>query len=82
MAAALAELRERLAEIHDLERTLSVLGWDQRTMMPPKGAQARGEASATLSGIVHERFASDEIGRLLDRLASVENDLDYDSDDA
>ena len=69
MAAALAELRTRLAEIQDLERTLGVLGWDRRTMMPPKGSDARAEASATLSGIVHERFTSDEIGRLLDQLA-------------
>ena len=67
MSDALADLKQRLAEIYDLERALGVLGWDQRTMMPPKGAAARSEASATLSGLVHERFVSDEIGRLLER---------------
>ena len=82
MNAALADLKQRLAEIHDLERTLGVLGWDQRTMMPPKGAAARAEASATLSGLVHERFASDEIGRLLERAAPLEEELGHDSDDA
>src|SRR5688500_9135227 len=82
MSEALSELRQRLAEIHDLERALAVLGWDQRTMMPPRGAPARAEALATLGGIVHERFVDDETGRLLDRLAPLEESLEYDSDDA
>ena len=51
-------------------------------MMPPKGAAARAEASATLSGVIHERFISDEIGRLLDQVASLETELGHDSDDA
>jgi carboxypeptidase Taq len=81
-AAALAELKRRLAEIHDLERTLGVLSWDQRTTMPAKGAPARAEALATLGGIVHERFVSDEIGRLLERAEADGDGLEYDSDDA
>ena len=64
------------------ERALGVMGWDQRTMMPPKGAAARAEAAATLSGVIHERFISDEIGRLLDQVASLETELGHDSDDA
>jgi carboxypeptidase Taq len=79
---ALADLKQRLAEIFDLERALGVMGWDQRTMMPPKGAAARAEAAATLSGVIHERFISDEIGRLLDQVASLETELGHDSDDA
>ena len=51
-------------------------------MMPPQGAAARSEVSATLSGVAHERFTADEIGRLLDELAPLEAELDYDSDDA
>ena len=51
-------------------------------MMPPKGAAARAEASATLSGVIHERFISDEIGRLLDEVAPLETELGHDSDDA
>ena len=35
-----------------------------------------------LSGIAHERFTADEVGRLLDELATLEAELDYDSDDA
>ena len=82
MNQALADLKQHLAEIYDLERALGVLGWDQRTMMPPQGAAARAEASATLSGVIHERFISDEIGRLLDKVASLETELGHDSDDA
>jgi carboxypeptidase Taq len=82
VTGALAELKRHLAEIHDLERTLGVLSWDQRTTMPAKGAPARAEALATLGGIVHERFVSDEIGRLLEQGEAAAAGLDYDSDDA
>jgi len=82
MNDALTELKLRLAEIHDLEKTLSVLSWDQRTTMPAKGAPARAEALATLGGIVHERFVDDELGRLLERAEPLAAQLEYDSDDA
>ncbi|MGH3072680.1 MAG: carboxypeptidase M32 [Gaiellaceae bacterium] len=82
MNDALADLKQRLAEIYDIEKAVAVVGWDQRTMMPPQGAPARAEVSATLSGLAHERFVSDEIGRLLDRLAPLEEELGFDSDDA
>ena len=82
MSSTLAELKQRLAEVYDLERGLGVLLWDQRTMMPPKGAAARAEASATLAGLAHERLIADDIGGLLDELAPLEDELEYDSDDA
>ncbi len=82
MTGALTDLREALAELHDLERALGVLNWDQRTFMPSRGAEARGEAMATLGGLVHERFVWDEIGRLLDAAEPAVSGPDYDSDDA
>ena len=82
MSTALTDLKQRLAEVYDLEKAAAIAGWDQRTMMPPQGAAARSEVSATLSGIAHERFIADEVGRLLEELAPVEAELDYDSDDA
>ncbi len=82
MDANLRALRERLAEISDLYRTLSVLAWDQKVTMPPGGHPARAEAMATVGRIAHERFVDDEIGRLLERLRPLEESLDYDSDDA
>jgi carboxypeptidase Taq len=78
----LRALRERLAEISDLSRTLGVLAWDQKVTMPPGGHPARAEAMATLGRIAHERFVDDEIGRLLELLRPLEESLEYDSDDA
>jgi carboxypeptidase Taq len=59
-----------------------VLGWEQRVSMPPLGTAARADQLATLGRIAHERFTDPEIGRLLDRLAPLEESLPYDSDDA
>jgi carboxypeptidase Taq len=80
--AALRTLRERLAEISDIYRSMGVLGWDQRVTMPPGGNPARAEALATLGRIAHEKFTDVEIGALLDKLQPHEESLDPDSDDA
>jgi carboxypeptidase Taq len=82
MHASFDELKNRLAEIHDLRRAQEVLFWDQTVMMPPGGSAVRSHQVTTLDRIAHERFVSDEIGRLLDRLEPVEASLDYDSDEA
>jgi carboxypeptidase Taq len=78
----LRALRERLAEISDLQRAGGVLGWDMRVTMPPGGGPARAEALATLGRLAHQKFVDDEIGSLLERLRSYEESLEYDSDDA
>lgn len=85
MSAALRELRQRLAEISDLGSAAGLLGWDQQTMMPERANPLRAEQLGTLSGIVHERFTDDAIGRLLGELEGEEERLraaDADSDDA
>ena len=82
MDADLRALRERLAEISDLGRTVGVLAWDQKVTMPPGGHAARAEAMATVGRIAHERFVDAEIGNLLERLRPLEESLEYDSDDA
>jgi carboxypeptidase Taq len=79
---ALAELRRRLAEVHDLHQVAQVLDWDQLVMMPSGGAAARAEQVATLHGLAHERLTDPEVGRLLDELQPYEESLDPDSDDA
>jgi carboxypeptidase Taq len=67
---AFEDLRERLAEIHDLSRAAALLGWDERTMMPSAGAEARAETLATLARVRHEMFTEDEIGRLTEEVRS------------
>jgi carboxypeptidase Taq len=64
----MAELRERIAEVSDLSQAAAVLGWDQETMMPPKGAQFRATQQAALAGVIHERFTNPRVGELLTAL--------------
>jgi carboxypeptidase Taq len=82
METALASLKERIGEIHDLDRASSLLGWDQQVKMPPGGAGVRAEQLGTLERLAHEALTSDEMGRLLDELAPHEDSLDYDSNEA
>ncbi|HSE64320.1 MAG TPA: carboxypeptidase M32, partial [Thermoanaerobaculia bacterium] len=80
--AKLNELRERLGVILDLNRASALLGWDQQTMMPPKGTEARSYQLSTIDRFSHDLFVSDEVGKLLDELAAYESELDPESIDA
>lgn len=81
MKDKLNELKEILAEVADLNNAAAVLSWDQETYMPDGGAEARGEALATLEKLAHETFTSDKVGRLLDELQPLAEQLDPDSND-
>ena len=61
----LEELRVRIGDVVDLSQASAVLGWDQETMMPIKGARFRATQQATLQGLLHERFTNPRIGELL-----------------
>jgi carboxypeptidase Taq len=78
----LAELTARLAAIHDLDKVVSLLLWDQDVMMPRGGAAARAEQVATLRRLAHEQFTAPETGRLLDELAPYAAQLPADSNEA
>jgi carboxypeptidase Taq len=80
--AALAELKERLGEISDLERAHSVLTWDMEVWMPPFGGDSRGTQLATLTGVIHEKQVDDRIGELLNELAPYAESVPADHDDA
>jgi carboxypeptidase Taq len=75
-------LRTRLAEITDIQRAGGLLFWDQRTKMPPAGADARAEVLATIGRLAHERFVDAELGRLLDELQPFEDENDPESFEA
>ncbi len=75
-------LKQRLAEIHDLGKAQGVLGWDQRTMMAPKGAAARADHLATLARVTFEKAADPALGQLLEDLRPYEESLETDSDEA
>ncbi len=70
-------LKEACGEIADLARAASVLGWDQQTYMPPRGAGSRGRQLATLSSLIHERITSPRLGELM---AKAEEDGDLSED--
>ncbi|MBE0696758.1 MAG: carboxypeptidase M32 [Anaerolineaceae bacterium] len=82
MTSQYDDLKNRLAEIQDLNKIQWVLGWDQRTMMPAKGSPARAEQLATLSRVIYEKSTSAELGNLLDDLRAYEESQPYESDEA
>ena len=79
---AYTELKNLLAEVHDLGRAQELLNWDERTMMPAKGAAVRAEQYAALARVRHQKATANELGRLLDELAAYEDSQPYDSDEA
>lgn len=82
MKEKLAQLKQRLAEISDLQGAAAVLGWDQQTNLPPKGAQARGHQLGTLNRLAHIKLVSPEVGQLIEDLKPYAEEIDADSDDA
>jgi carboxypeptidase Taq len=81
MSEKLEQLKTLLAEVADLNSVQALLGWDQQTYMPQGGGEARGNQLATVGKISHEKFTSDEIGKLLGDLEQEFDGADPDSDD-
>jgi carboxypeptidase Taq len=79
MQEKIDQLKLILGEIADLNHASSVLSWDQQVNMPPGGAEARGQALATLGTLSHKKFTSPETGKLLDELKREAESLDTDS---
>jgi carboxypeptidase Taq len=82
MSEKMQQLKTLLAEVADLNASQALLSWDQQTYMPQGGSEARGNQLATLGKISHEKFTSDEIGKLLGDLEKEFEGADPDSDDA
>ncbi len=54
-------LHEALSQLADLSHAQSLLGWDQETIMPPKGAKMRGRSLGTLAGIYHDKLTDAQL---------------------
>jgi carboxypeptidase Taq len=78
----LTALRTRMAELTDLQALGALMFWDQNTMMPPGGAEARAEMAGTLERVIHARETDPELGRLLDALEPWAAGQDPEADDA
>jgi carboxypeptidase Taq len=65
-----AALRARIRELLQFDRVISLLGWDEETMLPRRGREERGEQLAMLEGRRHELLVSDELGDLIGEAAA------------
>jgi carboxypeptidase Taq len=69
----ITELLEYMHEIEDLKALGSLAEWDQNTEMPEGAGEVRGYQSATLQGVLHERWTNQHLGSLLNKLNAVIN---------
>ena len=65
----------RMQQIADVRNSVSILGWDQETYLPEKGAEFRGRQITTLSTLSHDLSTAPALGDLLQELKS-RQDLD------
>lgn len=69
---ALSALRKEDNKILRLGHVMSVLGWDQDTVMPPSASIERGEQFALLSSLMHEASTSKRMEEIISSLDGVE----------
>lgn len=68
--------KEKMQQVADIRYAMAVLGWDQETYLPQKGAAFRGQQITTLSTLAHELFTSPQLGALLATLNNEKEALD------
>ena len=59
---------ERVKDIHRLGALQGHLGWDQETIMPSKGSEARSDILSWLAAERHNRLIDPEMGQMLNAL--------------
>ncbi|PIS47900.1 MAG: carboxypeptidase [Elusimicrobia bacterium CG08_land_8_20_14_0_20_51_18] len=64
------ELKKLYEEICALNHALGLMYWDQRVMMPKKGAAKRAVSLAALEELTHKKFTDRRIGELAGELLS------------
>ncbi len=75
-ATAYARLEERFKRIAALDDARGMLGWDQATMMPTGGAEARGEQIAAISAVRHGILIAPDMSDLLAAATAEVSSLD------
>lgn len=73
----ISELLTYMHEISDLNALAALAEWDQNTELPEGANEVRGDQMATLQGVLHERWTSERLRKLLEKLsnASTRKDL-------
>ena len=67
---AYEKLLDFTRELYALRSAQALLGWDQETMMPPRGGNTRANAMAELSKLIQDKYCSEELGDLMDTAAA------------
>jgi carboxypeptidase Taq len=62
---ALEELRQRSAELTNLNNIMALMHWDQEVTMPPGATKERAGQFSTLSTIIHKKLTDPVLGNLL-----------------
>ncbi|MEE8142156.1 MAG: carboxypeptidase M32 [Planctomycetota bacterium] len=70
-------LVKKIQKISRLGSTLSLLGWDQETLMPESGAMSRAAVIGDLTEVVHRMITDDALG---ESLSAAEAALDAEGD--
>ncbi len=82
MTTKYEKLLEKVKELDDLNKAVSVLNWDREVNMPKAGTATRVQQVTTLSRLTHAMFTTDEMGILIEQAAAELNGADYDSNEA
>lgn len=69
-------LLARIQELEDLDGVLGLMSWDEETYAPRAGRAARGQQTATLEAIRHQRLSDPALGALIERAAEHRDTLD------
>ncbi|MCF7790960.1 MAG: carboxypeptidase M32 [Victivallales bacterium] len=75
-------LKKLIYEINDIEHAAAVLNWDQEAFMPEKGISDRVNQISTLSKIAHEKFTTDKMGDLIEKIKEKIKKVNPESDEA
>lgn len=67
--------QSRMRKIADINGAISVMSWDKEVNLPKKGAAARSQQIATLSGMSHELFTDVQFGEELKALLKQQSEL-------
>src|SRR5436190_2144248 len=63
-------LIEHFKEYSLLDSIGGLLGWDERTYMPPKGSPHRAEQMALIAKLTHEKITAGRLGEWIDAAES------------
>lgn len=80
MSTAYAELCSLAREAALVESIEAMIGWDERTYMPPAAGEYRAEQMTFLSGLAHHKRTDKRFGELLEELANSQTATDPHSD--